>query len=109
MAETHKVLGQSNPTATTATVLYTVPAATQAVVSTLSIATLTSASATFRVAIRVAGAALSNAQHIAYDVSITGNDSVMLTLGLSLGTGDIVSVYASTGNVAFSLFGVEIT
>ena len=36
MATTYKVLGQSNPSATTATTLYTVPASTQAVVSTIN-------------------------------------------------------------------------
>jgi hypothetical protein len=35
MPTTYKVLGQSNPAATTATTLYTVPSATQAVVSTV--------------------------------------------------------------------------
>ncbi len=38
MAETRKVLGQSNPSATTNTTLYTVPSATQAVASTLTVA-----------------------------------------------------------------------
>ena len=37
MATTYRVLGQSNPAATTATTLYTVPAATSAVISTINI------------------------------------------------------------------------
>ena len=37
MATTYKVLGQSNPAATTATTLYTVPAATSAIASTITI------------------------------------------------------------------------
>jgi len=52
MPTTYKVLGQSNPSATTATTLYTVPSATQAVVSTIVIANLTASSATFRIAVR---------------------------------------------------------
>ena len=36
MAATYKVLGQSAPSATTATALYTVPASTSTIVSTLT-------------------------------------------------------------------------
>lgn len=53
MATTYKVLGQSNPAATTATTLYTVPSATSAVCSTIVIAAL-GASTTFRIAVRPA-------------------------------------------------------
>jgi len=40
----YKVLGQSNPAATTATTLYTVPAGTQAVVSTIAVCNQAAAS-----------------------------------------------------------------
>jgi len=109
MATSYKVLGQSNPSATTATTLYTVPSATQTVVSTLAVANTGSTATTYRVAIRVNGATLNTAQYLAYDVSLGGNDAAMLTLGLSLNAGDIVTVYAGNANLAFSLFGSEIT
>lgn len=109
MANAYKVLGQSNPSATTATTLYTVPSATQAVCSTLTVCNLSSSATTFRVAVRVGGAALANAQYIAYDVPLAGSDSISLTLGLSLGAADVVTVYAGSATVAFSLFGSEIT
>lgn len=108
MATTYKVLGQSNPSATTATTLYTVPSLTQTIASTIMVANLSSTAATYRIAIRVAGATLTNAQYIAYDVALSGNDSTAITLGLTLGAADVVTVYASTANVAFSLFGSEI-
>jgi hypothetical protein len=108
MANTYKVLGQSNPAATTATTLYTVPSATSAVCSTLSIANL-STSTTFRVAIRPAGASLANQHYIVYDNFVNQYDSILLTLGFSLATTDVVTVYAGTANLAFSLFGTEIT
>lgn len=108
MATTYKVLGQSNPSATTATTLYTVPAATQTVISTIVVANLAAASATFRIAVRVAGAALANSQYVAYDVSVGANDSTALTLGLTLGATDVVTVYASTANLTFTAFGSEI-
>jgi len=109
MALTYKVLGQSNPSATTATTLYTVPSATSSIVSTLSVANIGSTATTFRVAVRPAAATLANQHYLAYDVSIPANDTTILTLGLSLATTDVVTVYAGNGNLAFSLFGTEIT
>lgn len=108
MATTYKVLGQSNPAATTATTLYTVPASTQAVVSTIVIANLTASAATFRIAIRVAGATLANSQYVAYDITVGASDSTALTLGITLGATDVITVYASTANVTFTAFGSEI-
>jgi len=108
MPQTHKVLGQSNPSATTLTTLYTVPASTQAIASTLSVANL-GVSTTFRVAVRPAGASIANQHYLVYDASVNANDSFYLTLGISLAATDVVSVHAGTANLAFSLFGVEVT
>jgi hypothetical protein len=109
MPTTYKVLGQSNPSATTATTLYTVPSATQAVVSTIVVANLTTTAATFRIAVRVAGATLANSQYVAYDITVGASDSTTITLGLTLGAADVITVYASTANVTFSAFGSEIS
>lgn len=109
MATTYKVLGQSSPSATTATTLYTVPAATQTVVSTVTVANRAATAGTYRIAVRVAGAALANSQYIAYDVSLPANASDTLTLGLTLGATDVITVYASSADFTFSAFGSEIT
>lgn len=109
MPTNYKVLGQSNPAATTATTLYTVPASTQAVISTIVVANLTATNATFRIAVRVNGATLANSQYVAYDVTVGASDSTALTLGITLGAADVVTVYASTANVTFTAFGSEIT
>ena len=109
MATNYKVLGQSNPAATTATSLYTVPAATQTIVSTVVIANLSAVTVTFRIACRVAGAALANSQYVAYDVSVGANDSTALTLGITLGATDVITVYGSTANLSFTAFGSEIS
>ncbi len=109
MPTTYKVLGQSNPSATTATTLYTVPSATQAVVSTIVIANLTATAATFRIAVRVAGAALANSQYVAYDITVGASDSTALTLGVTLNATDVLTVYASTANLTFTAFGSEIS
>lgn len=109
MPTTYKVLGQSNPSATTATTLYTVPSATQAVVSTIVVANLTATAATFRIAVRVAGATLANSQYVAYNITVGASDSTTVTLGITLGATDVITVYASTGDVTFSAFGSEIS
>ena len=108
MANTMKVLGQSNPAATTATTLYTVPSATSAIVSSLTIANL-GTSGTFRVAVRPGGASLANQHYLVYDLSLNANDMITLTIGVTLATTDVVTVYASNTSFAFGLFGTEIT
>jgi hypothetical protein len=108
MATTYKVLGQSNPAATTLTTLYTVPASTSAVCSTLAICNQ-GVSALYRVAIRPAGASISAQQYIVYDATINSLDTMFLTIGATLATTDVVSVYAGTSTVSFNLFGSEIT
>lgn len=109
MATNYKVLGQSAPSSTTATNLYTVPASTSAVISTLVVANRAATSATYRISIRPAGAAQANQHYIAYDVTVGGGDSTTLTLGLTIAATDVVTVYASTANISFNLFGSEIT
>jgi hypothetical protein len=107
MAVSYKVLGQSIPAATTATTLYTVPAATSAVCSTLSICNQ-GITTTIRVAIRPAGAALALQHYIVYEATVSSNDTLFLTLGISLAETDVVTIYAGTATVSFSLFGSEI-
>lgn len=109
MPTTYKVLGQVIPSATTATTLYTVPASTQTVVSSISICNQASSSATFRIAVRVAAATLATSQYIAYDVTVGAADTTVLTLGLTLGATDIITIYSSTATVSFAAFGSEIS
>jgi glucose-6-phosphate dehydrogenase assembly protein OpcA len=109
MATNYKVLGQSNPSATTATTLYTVPAATQTIVSTITVCNQTSTAGTYRVAVRVAGAALAANQYVAYDVSLPGNATDTLTLGVTLGATDVITVYASAATFSFNAFGSELS
>jgi glucose-6-phosphate dehydrogenase assembly protein OpcA len=109
MATNYKVLGQVAPSATTATALYTVPSATEAVVSTIVVANRAATAATYRIAIRPNGATLANEHYIAYDVTVGASDSTTLTLGLTLDAADVITIYASTANLTFSAFGSEVT
>ena len=108
MPTVHKVLGQSAPAAATATALYTVPASTQAVCSTLAICNRDIAT-TYRVSVRPAGAAQAVKHYLVYDAVIAANDSILLTLGITLAATDVVTVYAGTSALSFSLFGAEIS
>ena len=102
-----KVLGQSNPSATTLTTLYTVPSSKEAVISTISVANLAASSATYRIAVRPAGASITNAHYLAYDITVGASDTTAITLGLTLATTDVISVYASTANLVFHAYGDE--
>jgi glucose-6-phosphate dehydrogenase assembly protein OpcA len=108
MATTYKVLAQLAPSATTATTLYTVGSGKSAVISTLVVANRANTAATYRIAVRPAGATLANEHYMAYDVTVGANDSTTLTLGITLAATDVVTVYASTANLSFSAFGSEI-
>jgi hypothetical protein len=108
MAITYKVLGQSAPSATTNTDVYTVGSGKQATVSTITVCNRSTTAATYRIAIRVAGSALSNEEYIAYDAPIGSNDSVTWTIGVTLGAADVVTIYASTANLSVNIFGAEI-
>jgi len=109
MSYTYKVLGQEAPAATTNTNLYTVGSGKEAIISTIVIANRSASGATYRIAVRPGGAALANLHYIAYDVAIAANDSTALTLGLTLGAGDVITVYASSINLSFGIFGTEIS
>lgn len=108
MTTTYKVLGQAAPAADTDTTLYTVPASRQAVISTLIVANRFTSIAGFTIAVRPAGAALSNEHYIAFGVAVGALDSTTITLGITLGETDVVTVSANNANLSFSLFGSEI-
>lgn len=109
MPTNYKVLGQSAPSANTDTTLYTVPASTQTVISTVNVCNRGSAVATFRIAVRPGGAALANQHYQAYDISIDPNSTVPWTIGITLAATDVVTVRASTTDLSFTAFGGEIT
>jgi hypothetical protein len=109
MPTSYKVLGQVAPGATTDTTLYTVPANTEAIISTLIIANRASTAATYRIAIRPNAATLANLHYIAFDVSVAAGDSTTLTLGLTMDAADVITVRGSTADLSFSAFGSEVT
>lgn len=110
MAVTYKILGQVAPAANTANTVYTVPAATSTVVSTISICNQDNAARTYRIAVVKSGESLAAKHYIAYESTVPALDSIALRLGISMGANDSVSVFANnTANMSFSVFGSEIT
>ena len=110
MATSYKSLGQLDLTTTSLTDLYTVPASTETVVSTVIIANRTASATTFRLAIRADGDAISNQHYIAYDVPVAANDSTTLTLGITMLATDVMTVSAGDANaLSINAFGAEVT
>lgn len=103
----YKVLAQVNPSATTVTTLYNTPASSATVISTITICNQAATAATYRVAVRPAGATLAAVHYVAYDIAIAANDTTALTLGITLAATDVVTVYASTANISFHAYGSE--
>ena len=102
------MLGQVNPSATTATTAYTVPSATETVISTITVCNAGAVPATYRIAVRPNGETLATKHYIVYDSTVAPQTTDTLTLGITLDASDVVTVYASTANFAFNLFGSEI-
>lgn len=109
MAFTYKVLGQVAPSATTDTTAYTVPASKQAIISTITIANRSASASSYRIAVRPDGATISNEHYLAYDIAIAANDTTVLTIGLTVDAGDVITVYGLSANLSFGIYGSEIS
>jgi len=107
MADALLVLGQLDPAAATAEDLYTVPASTEAIVSTITVANRSATATSFRLSIAIADELEDDKQYIAYDVAIEGNEAKSFTLGIGLAATDVIRVYATLATLSFSAFGVE--
>jgi len=109
MATSYKILGQANLTTTSDTDIYTVPSATETIISTMIVANIGTVATTFNIALRQDGATLADKHYIAKDVPIAASDSTTLTLGMALEATDVVTCAAGTADaLSFNLFGAEI-
>ena len=77
-------------------------------VSTISICNRSTGAATYRLSVRPNGVTGADQHFIAYDSTVNGNDTIALTLGLTADAADVFTVYASTANLSFNIFGSEI-
>lgn len=109
MAETIKVLAQNNPAAGVLTDIYTVPALTSTVVSSVVVCNESATPSTFRISIAVGGAADDPKQYLYFDLPFPGNETFIATIGITLAAGDILRVRAGTGSFAFTVLGEELS
>jgi hypothetical protein len=107
MAQTFKSCGQAALAATTLTDVYTVPAATSAVVQV--IVANRGAATTVRVAHSVGGGAIADKDYLEYDTPIAANQSLVAVTGLGMQATDKLRVYGTSANVSANVNGVEIT
>lgn len=108
MPTARKILGQNKPAATTDATLYTVPALTDTVVSSIVVAESGGASATFRICADSAGGTTTVVgKAIAWNVAIAANSVVTLNLGITLAAAATLVIQASTTGLTFTAFGQE--
>jgi len=110
MGQVYKRLGAAvgNGTIATASTLYTVPASTATVISTISVCNTSASAATFSVAIG-STTTFAAAGYIVYQASIAANDTIALTFGATMDTtNQYLLVSSSATTVSFSAFGSEI-
>ena len=109
MANAYKILGQIADASANDVALYLVPSSTEAVVSSIVVANRESATNTLRIATKTDNSGEADTDDFAYDATIAANDTIALTLGVTLQTGGEISVGASDANVTFQAYGTEIT
>jgi len=99
------VLGQLAPAGSVLSTLYTVPALRNAT-GRVIISNRGATDTNFRVSVGIDGAADDNAQYIAYDKPIEGNDTGS-TIAFMIGNDDVLRVLAGNANLSFSFTGIE--
>lgn len=103
-AVTSGAVGRAMTTAWTS--LYTVPASTTAVVSTLAVSNQTTMTANYRIACSATTTpALS--EMLVFDGLVSAGDTITLTLGITLPAAQRIMVNANMPEISFTAFGIE--
>jgi hypothetical protein len=89
--------------------LYTVGATKEAIISTIAIANRGTVAATYRLAVSPDGESIANQHYVAYDASVPANDTIALTLGITLDGNDVLRCFSSSTDITFNAFGAEIS
>jgi hypothetical protein len=110
MARTLRILGQIAAASASEEDLYTVPTATETMVSTLVVCNRTTGSLDFRVSLTVNDVPVTtDKDYIFYNAPLAANSTITVTIGMTLATNDTMRVYASATGLSFNLFGSETT
>ena len=89
--------------------LYTTPSSTEAVISSLVICNQSSSAITVRIGLDTAEGTPGASEFLVYDASVAGNDTVALTLGITMDASKYLRVSSSANTISFSAFLSEIT
>ena len=92
--------------------LYNTTASTTAVLSTIAVTNTASTSGTYRVSIVPSSASSSNpsaSNWLVYDAAVAGNDTILLTLGVTIGNSQFIRVSSSANTITFTGFVSEIS
>ena len=112
MAQTYKRLGAINPSANTQSNVYVVPAATEAVVSTITICNQSASNASFSLALlnrTEFNASAPAATFLIRGAVVPAADTLVLTMGLTANTGAVIAANTNSGSISFAAFGSEIS
>lgn len=106
---TYKTLGQAAPTDTNNADIYTVPASTQTIVSSIVVCNTTTSPATFRIFQRINGATAAASNAVAYDTTLAANSTAIIENKLTIDAADVLTVRSSVANaLTFTVNGSEI-
>ena len=109
MAETVKSMQQASPSGSGEVALYTCPALTRYVASSIYACNQNSAPVTIRIRVAIGDAPAADGQYLLYDLPFGANTSMVMTCGVTFEAGDVIYVDASSSGVSFQMSGVEIT
>jgi hypothetical protein len=112
MANTYKRLGAINPSANTQTNVYVIPAATEAVISTITICNQSASNASYSLALMpssIFSTSAGDAHFLVRGATVPAADTIILTIGLTGNAGSVLAANTNNPNVSFAAFGTEIT
>ena len=110
MAAVYKILGQSRPGNTNNTTLYTVPAVTETIVSTITATNVTATARAIRIFIVPPADSPSEANALVYDPDLEARTVQAFTIGITLQAGSTIQVRSALASaITFQAFGQEIS
>ena len=89
--------------------LYTTPASTEAVISSVVITNQSSSAVTIRIGLDATAGTPGDSEWLVYDAAVAGNDTVALTLGITMDASKYLRVSSSANTCNFSAFLSEIS
>ena len=108
----YKILGQIQTTANVLTTIYTVPAATNTMISTITICNQSPNTVSINVAANISGSAVTTRNFIVSGYSLGAAETLVLEPRVSLNVGSILSANITganaSSNISINAFGVEI-